>query len=249
MSKMTDYIDAACGYDDRGLPASVTQFTFGMMPFSIAENESIENVMQISKAFQTDALVDIQIIDDMAAVSFDFAMDTQSLVDFANELKFYREQLMHVTKSVAEYQYQLELAQQNANEEEIEEIIIKMRSLSIPFMMPTIVPSAFGGTVHLGFETDPKFIIYASDNLAQLPTKVIMMFEARQLFAQDEIDIYSMNAEEEIRMQQEEMFYLDEMRRAEEEAYRAQYGGYNNDYYAGGDKFAGDSRMKGVRIK
>ena len=245
---MTEYVDAACGYDDNGLPASITQFTFGMMPFSMSENENVEDIMTISKAFQTAAVVEIQVIDNIAAVSFDFAMDTQSLVDFVNELNFYREQILHVTETVSDYQMQLEVAQRNEDEAAIEEITLKLRALSIPFMLPTIVPSVFGGTVHVGFEADPKYIFYTSDVLNQMPTKVVMIFESSQIFAQDEIAIYSMDAEEEIRMQQEEMFLMDEARRAEEEAYRAQYGGYTQDYYAEEDKYAGDGRMKGVRI-
>jgi hypothetical protein len=43
------------------------------------------------------------------------------------------------------------------------------------------------------------------------------------------------------------MFYMDEARRAEEAAYQAQYGTYNQDYYDGPE--VSDGRLKGVRIK
>lgn len=247
MSKIQEYISAASGYDSHGLPASLTQFTFGTMPFSMAETERLEDVMTVTKAFQTDAIVDINIVDNVLTASFDFSMDTQSLVEFFNELNFYREQTMHVAQSIAGYQQELETAIRNEDGDAIEDINIKLRSLSLPFMIPTIIPTEHGGTVNIGFEGDPKFIFYCSDALNQMPSKVVMIFEASQLFAQDEIAIYDMDAEDEIRMQQEEMFYMDEMRRAEEAAYQMQYSSYNQDYYDG--PAASDGRLKGVRIK
>lgn len=247
MSKIQEYIAAACGYDASGLPASLTQFTFGTMPFTMAETEKLEDVMTVSKAFQTDAIVEIDIIDTVLTVSFDFSMDTQSLVEFFNELNFYREQSLHVANSITQYRHDLALAMEHEDANAVEDVNIKLRSLSLPFMLPTIIPTEYGGTVNIGFEGDPKFIFYTSDALNQMPTKVVMVFEASQLFAQDEIAIYDMDAEEEIRMQQEEMFYMDEARRAEEAAYQMQYGTYNQDYYS--NQPVADGRLKGVRIK
>ena len=79
MSKIQEYIVAACGYDERGLPASLTQFTFGTMPFSMAETEKLEDVMTVTKAFQTDAIVEIDIVDNILTATFDFSMDTPIL--------------------------------------------------------------------------------------------------------------------------------------------------------------------------
>lgn len=247
MSKIQEYVAAACGYDAQGLPASLTQFTFGTMPFTMAETEKLEDVMTVSKAFQTDAIVEIEVIDTVLKITFDFSMDTQSLVEFFNELNFYRDQSAHVARSISDYRHMLTLALDAGDEEAVEDIHIKLRSLSLPFMIPTIIPTEYGGTVNIGFEGDPKFIFYCSDALNQLPSKVAMIFEATQLFAQDEIAMYDMDAEEEIRMQQEEMFYMDEARRAEEAAYQMQYGTYNQDYYTAAP--VQDGRLKGVRIK
>ena len=247
MSKIQEYIVAACGYDERGLPASLTQFTFGTMPFSMAETEKLEDVMTVTKAFQTDAIVEIDIVDNILTATFDFSMDTQSLVEFYNELNFYKEQTAHIARSISNYRHDLEMALSNEDAAAIEDVNIKLRQLTLPFMLPTIIPTEFGGTVNLGFEGDPKFIFYTSDALNHMPAKVVMVFEAAQLFAQDELAVYDMDAEEEIRMQQEEMFYMDEARRAEEAAYQMQYGQYQQDYYSGGP--AHDGRLKGVRIK
>lgn len=248
MSKIQEYVSSACGYDNQGLPAALTQFTFGTMPFTMAENENLEDLMSVSKAFQTDAIVDIKIVDNICTVTFDFSMDTQTLVELYNELDFYRDQITHVTQSIANYQSELELAAANEDYQAIEDITLKLKSLSLPFMLPTIIPTESGGTVNIGFEADPKFIFYGSDTLNQMPSKVIMIFEANQLFAQDEIAIYNMDEEEEIRMQQEEMFYMDEARRAEEEAYRMQYGVDAEEAYSAVHA-ASDGRLKGVRIK
>ncbi len=247
MSKIQEYIAMSCGYDENGLPASLTQFTFGTMPFTMAETERLEDVMTVNKAFQTSALVDIQIVDNVCTVTFDFSMDTQSLVELFEELNFYKQQVEHVSQSITRYQSDLNIALQNEDAGAIEDVSIKLRSMSLPFMLPTIIPAAMGGTVNIGFEADPKFIFFTSDALNQMPTKVAMIFEANQLFAEDEIALYNMDEEEEIRLQQEEMFYMDEARRAEEAAYQAQYGTYNQDYYDGPE--VSDGRLKGVRIK
>ena len=174
-------------------------------------------------------------------------MDTQSLVELFEELNFYKQQVEHVSQSITRYQSDLNIALQNEDAGAIEDVSIKLRSMSLPFMLPTIIPAAMGGTVNIGFEADPKFIFFTSDALNQMPTKVAMIFEANQLFAEDEIALYNMDEEEEIRLQQEEMFYMDEARRAEEAAYQAQYGTYNQDYYDGPE--VSDGRLKGVRIK
>lgn len=247
MSKIQEYIEMACGYDSKGLPAALTQFTFGTMPFTMAETEQLADVMTVTKAFQTSALVDIQIVDNVCTVTFDFSMDTQSLVEFFDELNFYKQQVSHVAQSITQYQSDLNIALQNEDAAAIEDVTIKLRSMSLPFMLPTIIPTEMGGTVNIGFEADPKFIFFTSDALNQMPTKVAMIFEASQIFAEDEIALYNMDEEEEIRMQQEEMFYMDEARRAEEAAYQAQYGTYNQDYYEG--VADNDGRLKGVRIK
>jgi hypothetical protein len=68
------------------------------------------------------------------------------------------------------------------------------------------------------------------------------------VFCQDEIAIYTEDTEAEIRAQQEEMWYMDEARRIEEENYQAQFGSNVSlyDSYANEDT---DKRLKGVRIK
>lgn len=249
MSKMREYIEAACGYDANGLPSSIVQFTFGTSPFITAQEEDIENTVQITKYIQSECIVDIQVIDSIAAVSFDFSLDTEALVELVNELDFYRQQILHVSDTAQNYQDELTLAERNGDEKAVEDVLLKMRALTIPFMQPTIVPAAFGGTVNISFEGDPKFTLYTADQLNQMPYKVIMIFDASEIFAQDEIQVYSYDEEAEILQQQQEMFLMDEARRAEEAAYQAQYGYSNNLYDDGYDDYSGDSRMKGVRFK
>ena len=61
------------------------------------------------------------------------------------------------------------------------------------------------------------------------------------------LGIYQEDAEEAIRAEQEEMWYLQEAKKAEEEAYQAQFGA-NSSYYEEEDVTV-DKRMKGVRVK
>ena len=248
MSQLQEYIAAACGYDSRGLPASLTQFTFGTMPFVMSENEKLEDVMTVTKAFQTDALVDIEIVDTICKVTFDFSMDTQSLVEFYEELDFYKQQTAHVANIIMGYNRELSEALQAEDSNAVEDISTKLRLMSLPFMLPTIIPTELGGTVNIGFDADPKFVFFSSEALNQMPTKVVMIFEANQLFAEDDLAVYNMEEEEELRMMQEEMFYMDEARKAEEAAFQQEYGLYSQDYYDE-DERPSDGRLKGVRIK
>jgi len=247
MSKMTEYLGAAVGYDSDGLPASTTQFTFGFSPFSMAETERIEDVTQIQSVCQSDSVVDIKIVDDVAMVSFDFSMETNVLAEFAEELEAYMQQRTHVTESLNELMAELSVARRNEDEKLIDELEIKLRSMSIPFLLPTIMPVVFGGTVNIGFTDDPKFVFFSSEHLNQAPSKVTMIFDAKTLFCQDEVGIYTEDTEAEIAAQQEELWYMQETKRLEEEAYQAQYG-------QGSDMFreetdVQDKRLKGVRIK
>jgi DICT domain-containing protein len=75
-----------------------------------------------------------------------------------------------------------------------------------------------------------------------------MIFDAKTLFCQDEVAIYTEDTEAEIRAQQEEMWYMQEAKRIEEEAYQAQYGSGISDPYDDINE-QNDKRLKGVRIK
>ena len=251
MSKMSEYIDSSVGYDMNGLPASTTHFTFGFTPFSIGESEDIAELTEIKTIVQTDAIVDLQIIDNIVQVTFNFENDTQTLVDFTNVLIEYRAQHTHTIAVLNDFLNQLSVAQRNEDYPEIESISLKMRSLSIPFLLPTIIPIEFGGSVNVSFSEDPKFVFFTSDDLNQMPYKITMIFDLDSLFAEDEIGVYSGNAEDEIRMQQEEMFYAQEQRRLEEEMYQEQFGAYQSLYEQSGQEQSEtsvDNRLKGVRL-
>ena len=249
MSLLMEYVDSCCGYDDQGRPAAATQFTFGMMPFAVSENENIEDFTEITTVCQTEAIVSIDIVDKMAKVEFDFSMDVETFADLINEIDFYKEQVAHIQNTLSEYEAELNRAIELEDEEKIEEMDIKFRSLSIPFLLPTIVPSMFSGDVHIGFSEDPKFTFFTSDKVNQLPSKLVMIFDAEALFAEDEEGVYNADEEEEIRMQQEEMAWAAEERKMEEEAYQAQYGYNASDYYDDDDDDSTDSRLSGLRIK
>ena len=146
------------------------------------------------------------------------------------------------------YNRELQVALETEDENAVADISTKLRLMSLPFMLPTIIPTQYGGTVNIGFDADPKFVFFSSNALNQMPTKVIMIFDANQLFAEDELAVYNMDEEEEIRMMQEEMFYMDEARKAEEAAFQQEYGLYSQDYYSDDDNQS-DGRLRGVRFK
>ena len=248
MSKIAEYIAESTGYDKDGLPASTTQFTFGMMPFQVAENENLDEVTEISAVCQTDAVVDLKVVDNSVMVTFDFSLETNVLTDFYTELENYKMQKEHVTNALNDLMNDFETAQQHGSETEIEDVYFKMRAMSIPFMLPTILPVAYGGTVHIGFINDPKFVFFASEHLNQNPYQVVMIFEAEDLFCEDEDGVYMNDVEAEIRAQQEELWYLQEAKRIEEENYQAQYGSAGS-LYDDHDIDVQDKRLKGVRIK
>lgn len=252
MSKVSDYIEASVGFDSNGLPASSTQFAFGFAPFSIADTENLADVTTISTVCKSDAVVNIKIVDEVAMVEFDFSNEDQVITEMFEELALYKQQRDHVTDSLNDFMAKLAIAERNNDEEEIETINGQIRSMSIPFMIPTIMPVAFGGTVQISFADDPKFIFYTSDQLNQMPYKITMIFDAHHLFCQDEVAIYFEDTEEEIRAQQEELWYLDEIRKAEEEAYFGQYSTYGGGGYYNEDDYEShseDNRMKGIRFK
>jgi hypothetical protein len=115
-------------------------------------------------------------------------------------------------------------------------------------MTPTILPVEYGGAVQVGFMDDPKFVFFSADQLNERPNTMVMIYDASAIFCQDEIAIYTEDTEAEIRAQQEEMFYMDEARRMEEEMYQAQFGA-NASMYDDSNAGQTDKRLKGVRIK
>ena len=250
MSKMTEYIEAACGYDNSGLPASTTQFTFGFVPFAIAETEKVEDVTNIVAVCSSDAVVDIQILDEIVKVTFDFSTEVETLAELAGELEAYNEQKQHVTNSVNQFMDELDLAERTGDVGRAEEIHLQLRSLSIPFMLPTIIPVEHGGTVHVGFLDDPKFVFFTSEHVNEQPYQITMIFDVKDLFCEDELAVYNeIDMEAEIAAQQEEMWYMEEARKAEEEAYQAQYGQYTDMYSSAQSDAEVNKKLKGVRVK
>jgi hypothetical protein len=248
MGKMTEYLESAVGYDSNGLPASTTQFAFGYAPFQVAETENIANLTTVSAICQCDAVVDIKVIDGVAMVSFDFSNETAVFAEFIDELESYTAQKDHVTESLNSLMADLANAERNEDESAIDYITAQVRSMSIPFMLPTILPVIHGGEVQVGFSEDPLFVFFTSDRVNQMPYKVTMIFDAHSLFCQDDVSIYTEDTEAEIRAQQEEMWYMDEARKLEEAEYQAQFG-YNADMYDDDDDDQTDKRLKGARFK
>jgi hypothetical protein len=247
MSKMTEYLESAIGFDSNGLPASTTQFAFGRTPFHVAESENIADLTTITTLCQCDAVVDIKVVDGVAMVSFDFSNETNVFAEFLEELDAYQVQKNHITESLNTMMAELANAERNDDQQLIDTITAQMRSMSIPFMLPTILPVIHGGSVQVGFAEDPLFVFLTSDQVNQAPYKVTMIFDASVLFCQDDVTIYNEDTEAEIRAQQEEMWYMDEARRIEEAEYQAQFG-YNAGMYDDDDEQT-DKRLKGARFK
>lgn len=222
MSKLTEYLESAVGYNSEGLPASSTQFTIGLAPFTMSADENIDDVTKIIAACTTDAIVDIDILDNMAKVSFDFSLEPDILTEFLGELETYLAQREHVTESINELMGKLHIAEKNNDEEYAEELVMQLRSTSVPFMLPTIMPVIYGGSVQIGFQDDPKFILYTTDRMNTQAMSITMIFDANDLFCQDEVAVYTNDVEDEIEAQREEMWYMEEAKRIEEENYRAQ---------------------------
>ena len=109
------------------------------------------------------------------------------------------------------------------------------------------MPVIYGGTVQIGFQDDPKFILYTTDRMNTQAMSITMIFDASDLFCQDEVGVYANDVEEELEAQRQELWYMEEAKRIEEENYRAQWG---YDPTADDDEDdSNDKRMKGVRIK
>ena len=247
MSKLTEYLESAVGYNSEGLPASSTQFTIGLAPFTMSVDENIDDVTKIIAACTTDAIVDIDILDNMAKVSFDFSLEPDVLAEFLGELETYLAQREHVTESINELMGKLHVAEKNNDEEYAEELVMQLRSTSVPFMLPTIMPVVYGGSVQIGFQDDPKFILYTTDRMNTQAMSITMIFDANDLFCQDEVAVYTNDVEDEIEAQREEMWYMEEAKRIEEENYRAQWG--YDPMEDTDDNNDNDKRMKGIRIK
>jgi hypothetical protein len=247
MSKMTEYISAAVDYDASGLPASTTHFTFGLSPFSISETDDLESLTQIATVCESDAVVDIEIIDNIAKVSFDFSSEMETFLELTQEILLYKEQRKHVTESIRNIMSSLDIATRNEDERAKEEAQLQLRSMNVPFMLPTIMPVCYDGDVHICFADDPKFIMFESEQINQQPCKITMIFDAYSVFCRDEVNTYMFDTDYELKSQQEELWYADLAKKAEEEAYQSQYG-YSNDLYDQEDDKV-DKRLKGVRFK
>lgn len=250
MSKLTEYLEAALGYNAEGQPSSSTQFTIGLAPFAMAEDENIDDVTQITAVCTSDAIIDIDILDNMAKVTFDFTAEPDVLAEFLEELEMYQVQREHVTEAVNDIMARYHVAVRNNDEASAEELMVQLRSTSVPFMLPTIMPVIHGGTVQISFQDDPKFILYTTDRMNTQAMSITMIFDANDLFCQDDVAVYTNDVEEEIEAQRQELWYMEEAKRIEEENYRAQWGGYDSLISDGDeDDDDGDKRMKGVRIK
>lgn len=246
MSKLTEYLESAIGYDVEGLPASSTQFTIGLAPFVMSESENINDVTQITAVCTSDAVVDITMLDNLAKVTFDFTLEADVLVEFLEALENYQAQKEHVTNVVNDLMAKLHIAERNGDESAMEELVMQLRSTSIPFMLPTIMPVVYDGSVQISFQDDPKFILYTADKINTQAMSITMIFDANDLFCQDEVAVYTNDFEEELEAQRQELWYMEEARKIEEENYRAQWG---YDAMAQDDDTDSDNRLKGVRIK
>ncbi len=185
MSKYAEYLEAAIGYDAYGLPAATTQFTFGTMPFMAQETENIEDVTEITSVCQSDAIVELEIIDDILKLSFDFSNEMQTLNDMYQDIQSYIAGKDHTTKLLNEYRNTLEMAQSNHNIAKMESIMNKIQAIRVPFFLPTIIPVGYSGKATIGFSADPVFVLFESDELDQRPYKLTMIFNVNSLFIQD----------------------------------------------------------------
>lgn len=247
-SKALEYLSAACGYDSQGLPAAMTQFTFGLMPFSVADNEKIEDLTKITVVCQTEAAFEAKIKDNLLEATWDFSSDSSTFAELFGEIEFHQQQLSHVEDVLGGYMAELDIAQQNNDENAIDDVTSKIRATDIPFLLPTVVPTIYDGDVHIGFENDPKFIYFTGDKLNQYPYKLVMVFDLEDMFVEDEVEISTIDADSDYEAMQEDAYWQEEAKRLEEDAYMAQFG-QGNSLYDDDDNYGGDTRLNGVRIK
>ena len=71
--------------------------------------EFLCTIIQLANSF----LTNISIYEASEGVSFDFSMDTTTLVDFVQELEFYQQQREHVTNSLNRMMNEMALAERN----------------------------------------------------------------------------------------------------------------------------------------
>ena len=248
MGKITQYIEDACGYDENGLPASSSQTAFGLSPFLKGEAQREEDVTKVTAVCNTDAIVDIQVLDSTVMVKFDFSGEAKTLAEMVEELEEYKEQKQHTTEVLNELTAQIYVAERNGDEQTKKELIEKTAAMSVPFLLPTIIPIVHGGNVKIGFLDDPKFVLFTVDHLNEQPSSITLIYEAKDLFVEDEAGLMTgEDMDQEIADYQEEMWYLQEAKRMEEEAYRNQYGSYSDAYSQ--NEQTENKRMKGVRVK
>ena len=91
-------------------------------------------------------------------------------------------------------------------------------------------------------------MLFTVDHLNEQPSSITLIYEAKDLFVEDEAGLMTgEDMDQEIADYQEEMWYLQEAKRMEEEAYRNQYGSYSDAYSQ--NEQTENKRMKGVRVK
>ena len=246
MGKLMDYVREATGFDSAGVPASTTQFTFGFEPFTMSDEENIGDLVQITAVCEADAIVDVEIIDGIVKIEFDFSNDPQTMDEFVEELKMFTEQTKHVTTSLNQLMAQLQLAQRNNDDESVNDIVTQLRAINTPFLLPTIIPLSYGGEVKICFVENPKYTFFVADDINQRPYKVAFIYAADAIFCEDEGTLYFENEIDDIEAQQQELWYMQEAKKLEEETYRQMYG-HDNEMYD--DTQTADRRLKGVRIK
>ena len=239
MATLLAILDRAIGYGTDGQPLSITQFTFGSNPLVYAQGEALEEVVKLTEAFQADVPVNLEIMDEVAVLSFDFVSNLDQMRELYDILMDHKAQYDHVNHVVHTITEEMQEANAQGDARRLEEGTIKLRAVEVPFMYPTIIPKQDGGTVYITFSNFPRFIYTVAEGVDNYPTKIVLVYQLddieyslnnEPMEGLDEDMDEVMDAMDAVGPDYDEMAMMQEMKKYEEEQYFAQRRAEEEDY-------------------
>lgn len=193
MSKMDNYITTGTGLTASGTPASMIQFVFGEAPFMPPETADLEDVVDVHAICHSEAIADIRFMDDVAMVSFDFTQEPGILNNLFSKLEDYKHKKDQIQEHLQKLVFQYDMAIENADDEEAATLQEALETIKVPFVAVYLFPVQYDNTVQISFDDDPKFVFYTSNQLDQNPSRVTMIYDAHDVYCQDESAVYHLD--------------------------------------------------------
>jgi len=179
-----EYLLSALGCNEMNEPCAVSQLTFGIQNFAVEEREEIPP-LDIISSFKTDAMVDAEVVDNTLRISFDFGMDLDTMKEVWEAVRIYKDSEGRAEEKLNSLTTEYEDAIKNQNITLANEILEEIKACQVPYFRPIIFPREYNGDAYLAFYSDPKFIFCETDEVNLYATRITLIYEKKDIYAQD----------------------------------------------------------------